>query len=101
MTGSLHRIGVEQDAALAADGADLGDRLDRADLVVCIHDRHEAGILADGVRDLLGRDEAVFMNIEQRDLKALLLQPLQAVQDGMMLKGGGDDVLFSLAPRRA
>ena len=97
MTGSLHRIGVEQDAALAADGADLGNRLDRADLVVCIHDRHEAGILADGVRDLLGRDEAVFMNIEQRDLKALLLQPLQAVQDGMMLKGGGDDVLFSLA----
>ena len=86
MTGSLHRIGVEQDAALAADGADLGNRLDCADLVVCIHDRHEAGILADGISDLLGRDEAVFMNIEQRDLKALLLQPLQAVQDGMMLK---------------
>ena len=50
MARRLHRVRVEQHALFAADRADLRDGLDGADLVVGVHDRHKAGILADSVR---------------------------------------------------
>ena len=37
----LHRVGVEEDPLFLGDGADFGDRLDDADLVVRRHDRDE------------------------------------------------------------
>ena len=46
----LHRVGVEQDALLLRDRADLGDRLDDADLVVGGHDRDEDRLVGDRVR---------------------------------------------------
>jgi len=39
--GGLGGIGVEQDAAFAGDGRNLGDRLNRANLVVGVHDADE------------------------------------------------------------
>ena len=35
-------------------------------------------------------------DIQQRDFKAFFLQLFQGVQNGMMLKSGGNNVLFSL-----
>ena len=93
----LHRVGVEQHAAFMADRADCLDRLNGADLVVGEHDGHEAGIIADGLRDLLRRDKSVRVHVQKRYLKALFFQPLQGMQDGVMLKRGGNDVLFALA----
>src|SRR5258706_7591400 len=43
----LHRVAVENDAFRAADLADLGDRLDHADLLVHHHHRNEDGIGTD------------------------------------------------------
>ena len=40
----LHRVGVQQRAVLVRDGGELGDRLNRADLVVRVHHRHERGV---------------------------------------------------------
>jgi hypothetical protein len=40
LADALHRVGVEDHAALPAERADLGDGLDRADLVVGEHHRH-------------------------------------------------------------
>jgi hypothetical protein len=37
------------------------------------------------------------VHVQKRYLKALLFQPLQGMQDGVMLKCGGNDVLFALA----
>ena len=48
MTDRLNRVGVKEYAVLPANLADLGDRLNGADLVVGGHDRDEAGVLADG-----------------------------------------------------
>ena len=97
MPRCLHRVGVEQHAAFMAHRADCLDRLDGADLIVGEHDGHEAGVVTDGVRDLLGRDKAVCVHVQQRHLKALFFQPFQGMQDGMMLKCGGNNVLFALA----
>ena len=46
----LHGVGVEQDALLLRDRADLGDRLNHADLVVGGHDRDEDRLVGDGGR---------------------------------------------------
>ena len=93
----LDGVGVEQNALFLADRADLPDGLDGADLVVGEHDGHEAGVVADGVGDLLRGDEPVRVHVEQRHLKALLFQALEGVQHGVVLERGGNDVLFALA----
>ena len=94
MAGGLDRVGVEEDLPLAAEGADLGDGLDGADLVVGEHDGDEAGVVAQGVRDILDPDDAVGVRVEQGDLVALLLQAVQRVEDGVVLELGGDDMLL-------
>ena len=97
VSGGLHGVGVEQDALFMAHGADLGNGQNGADLVVGVHDGHQAGVGPDGVRHLLGGDGAGGAHRQQLHLKALLLQLFQGVENGVVLEGGGDDVLFALA----
>ena len=96
MARSLHGVGMEEDARFFADCTDLCDRQDRADLVVGVHDGHEAGVRADGCLDLLGGDGADLADRQQLDLKALFFELFQRVQHSMVLKRGGNDVLFAL-----
>ena len=97
MTGGLHGVGMEQDTFFPADRADLRNGQDGADLVVGVHGGDQAGVEADGVRYLLGGDGADGAHRQQLDLKAFLFQLFQGVENGVMLKGGGDDVLLALA----
>ena len=97
MAHRLHRVGVEGHAGFLADRADLRDGQDGADLVVGVHGGDQAGVGTDGVLDLLGGYVVIVFYIQIGDLKAFLLQLGQGVQYGVMLKGGGDDVLFTLA----
>ena len=97
MTGGLHGVGMEQDTFFPADRADLRNGQDGADLVVGVHGGDQAGVGADGVRYLLGGDGADGAHRQQLDLKAFLFQLFQGVENGVVLKGGGDDVLFPLA----
>ena len=97
MTGGLHGIGMEQDAFFPADSADLRNGQDGTDLVVGVHGGDQAGVGADGVRYLLGGDGTGRANGKQLYLKALLLQLFQGVENGVVLEGGGDDVLLALA----
>ena len=46
----LRGVAVQEDAGFARDAGDLGDRLDRADLVVGVHHRDEDGVRPDGAR---------------------------------------------------
>lgn len=92
----LHRVGVEPDAPFAAELADLGDRLDGADLVIRVHDRHERRVGADGVRDLLRRDEAPLVHRQVGDLEALLFEGRAGVQHRVVLEHRRDDVFFAL-----
>ena len=43
----LHGIGVKQRAAAVGDARQLGHRLDRAELVVGVHHRHEGGVVGE------------------------------------------------------
>ena len=90
----LDGVGVEEDAALPAQRADLPDGLEGADLIVGVHDGHQAGVGADGRRQLLQADQAVLMDGEVSDLEPLLLQLGQGVEHRVVLDGVGDDVAF-------
>ncbi len=97
MSRRLHRIGVEKDVLFPADGPDLSHRLDGADLVVGVHDGDQAGVGADGRGHVLRPDDAVFRHRDKGDLIPFLFQPLEGVEHGVVLDGGGDDVPFVLA----
>ena len=99
MPRRLHRIRVEQHALFPADRADLADRQDRPDLVVGVHQAHQAGVRPDGVCHLLRRDRPNRADRQELDLKAVAPQLVQRVEHGVVLKGRGDDV--PLAPPRA
>ena len=94
---SLNGIGVEQNAGLLTDSADFRNGQHRTDLIVGVHHGDQAGIGADGILDLLSGDVMTLAYIQVGDFKAFLLQPGQGVTNGMVLKGGGDDVLLALA----
>ena len=94
MAHSLDGVGVENYTGLTADGTDFGNGQHRADLVVGIHHGDQAGIRANSSLHLLSGDVVTLGHIQISDFKAFLFQPLEGVQHGMVLKGGGDDVLF-------
>ena len=96
MAGRLNCVGVERDTLAAAECADLLNRLHGADFVICKHNGNKSGILSYSGLDILKADNAVFVDIQKRYLKALLFKLLEGVQNRMMLKLGGDKVLFSL-----
>ena len=88
---------MEDNALFFTYSTYLGDGLDAADLVVCVHNGHKASVLADSVGDLLSRDHAVFMHIEERHFKALFFELLERMQNRMMLERGGDYMLLALS----
>ena len=92
MTRSLHGIGVEGDALFAAESADFLHGLDRADFIVGKHNGDKGGIFPNGGFQVFQADDAVFMHIEQGDLEPLLLQLFKRVENGMMLKRGGNEM---------
>ena len=96
---ALDRIGVENGigAELAHQLRHLGDGHDRAGLVVDHHDGHQEGVLAQGGLQVCQGDAALTVGLEVGDLKALPFQLLHGVEDGVVLHGGGDDVLVFLA----
>ena len=95
---SLDGVGVKEDPPFPAQGPNLPDGLDGADLVVGEHDSHQAGVLPEGLLQILQPDHTVLIDRKVRHLKALLLQLLQGVEHRVVLNGVGDDV--ALPPLR-
>ena len=93
--GGLHGVRVEDGVRVLRldDARGLGDRLDRADLVVHVHDADEGGLVRDRRLQLREVDEALAVDAEVGDAEALLLEPLGRVEDGVVLDGGRDDVV--------
>jgi len=95
----LDGIDVEQEA-LARPHArgDLGDRLDRADLVVGEHDRDQDRLVVEGRLELVRVDPAVAIHRQLDDLEAELLEVAERVAHGVMLdRRGHDPVAAALA----
>ena len=74
---------------LVGQGGELGNRLDRADLVVGPHDAGQGGALAAGVEDgpqVVHRDPAIMAGLEPRHLRLPGLDEVDhGVQDGVVL----------------
>ena len=96
LSESLNCIGMEQNAVFFCNFTDLFDGLNGSDLVVGKHHRDQDGVRADGFFQFIQLDNTVFIHIQVGNLKALFLQPLAGMQNGMMLNLAGDDV-FSFA----
>ena len=97
----LHGVRVHQRARVARvhAAADLGDVVDRADLVVGVHHGDEHGVVAHGRLDRGGVGAALGVDADDRQLRALALELLGAVEHGVVLDGGGDEVPAARAPR--
>jgi hypothetical protein len=54
----LRGIRMQRNAVRAGDLRDFGDRLDRADLVVRVHDADQKRVLGDRLADVVGIDKA-------------------------------------------
>ncbi len=84
--GGLDGVDVEEDAPVAVDPVgDLGDRLDRADLVVGEHHADQDRPVVDRRLELVGVDPAVAIDRQLDRLEAELLEVAQGVADGVVL----------------
>ena len=93
IAAGLHRVGVEGNAVLSGDGADLGDRFDRAHLVVGVHHADQRGVRSN--RRGYGRrlHQASAVHRQDRHLEVEVPgQVGRGVQHSVVLDGRGDDV---------
>jgi len=86
---------VEEDAALGAGPADLGDGLDGADLVVRELHRHQQGVRAQRAHHPFRAYPPVAIHRHDGELIAARLQVAGGRQDGSVLDRGGDDMPFA------
>ena len=96
MTYSLYSVGVEKNALFVTELADLGDRLDRADLVVSIHYSNKSGFVGDSLGYLFGSNNTVFAYGEVGNGEAVLFEVSAGMKNSVMLESGGDDVVLVL-----
>jgi len=89
----LRRVAVERHAALPADAADLGHRLERAHFVVRVHDRDQHGALPDSRLHRAGVHQPVAAHRQPGDARAALLQTAADVQHRLVFNGAGDYVI--------
>ena len=92
----LHGIGVEPDFMRVRHGGQLFDGLNGADLVVGHHNADQRRVGANGRFHIFGVDIALAVRLDIAHFKADAFQHGHAVQNGMMLKCAGDQVLFPL-----
>ena len=90
LAGGLGGVAVEQHAGLAANRADGVDVVDHPGFVVGVHDRHQHGVLAQGVRHRPGVDAAVRARRQVGHWHTGTLQPAAGVEHRLVFAGGGD-----------
>ena len=88
----LHRIGVQDRlrSPLAQELADRVERLDRADLVVHEHDRHDDRAVVERVGERGEIDDAVAAGRDPSNAEALALQTVTRREDRLVLEGDRD-----------
>src|SRR5579875_2962623 len=97
LADGLRRVRMQRNPVRAGDFGDFSDRLDRADLVVRVHDADQERVLGDRLADVIGVDKAapVDGNVGHGRTKSLK-KPAWRYDRGM-LDLRGDDVRRSIA----
>ncbi|OIQ75280.1 hypothetical protein GALL_430540 [mine drainage metagenome] len=93
LAGSLRRIDVENDAALAANATDFRNVLDHADFVVHQHDRNQNGVGTQGIDKTVQVEQAIGLHVEIGGLEAAAFHFAHRVEHRLVLGLDGDDVL--------
>jgi hypothetical protein len=93
LASSLGGIDVENNALLAADFTQFGDRLNDADLVIDVHHRNQHGIRANRCLEDIQIKQAVLLDVEVSRLEALTLHFAHRVENCLVLGLHRDDVL--------
>lgn len=94
LADSLRGVRVEKHLFAPADGSNLLEGLDHANLVVDRHDAHQRRFGADGSPQPLKIHQPAVLHRQVGDVKALVLQMPAAVKDTLVLRLCGDDVLL-------
>ncbi len=93
LAGRLSGVHMEDDALFAADFAQRFHVLDHADFVVHHHHRHEHGVGTQRSLEDIQVDQAVVLDVQVRDFKALAFQFTTGVEHSLVLGLDRDDVL--------
>src|SRR5580658_2180097 len=88
---------MEDDVVLAADFANLRNRLDHAYLVVSKHDSDQDGLIVDGPLQVFQVDQAIRLNRQVSDAVAVLFQALTGIEHRFVLGYLGNYVVAALA----
>ena len=97
LAGALDTVGVERNPGVAGQPRDPGNGLNRAQLVVGVHDGDQHGFRAQCLAHVLDGNDSVRTAGEPGDSDAPAFKAAAGVEDGRMLDGTGDDVLGRLA----
>ena len=89
---ALRRVAVEDHPGLAGDPSDVGDRLQRADLVVAVHHRGQDGVGADGPPHRVGVDPTRAVDREERQLETPRFEEARGLKYGVVLHRTDDEV---------
>ena len=93
LAGRLHGVGVEERTAFPGERGQLRHRLNGADLVVGVHDRHEGGVVGQiAARSASGSTTPGLIDRQERDPPAAPGERLQGVQHRLVLDGAGNQV---------
>ena len=93
LAGCLCGIDVEDDALLAADFAQLGDRLNDAHFVIDEHHGSQHGIRTNGCLEYVEIKQTIFLHVEIGRFETLALHLADGIQNRLVLGLDGDDVL--------
>src|SRR5262249_7639852 len=99
LADGLGGVGVEQDAVLLGDTGAILDRLNRADLVVCMHDADEDSAWRDGFAKIVGVDPPCSVHTQIGHPRALALEKSARPNDGWVLDPSADDMIAFVAKR--
>ena len=89
---ALGRVRVEDDIAVPAKPTDGADVVDRAHLVVGVHDRDQHRVLAQRLRESVRVNDAVGVRIHVRHGNAPVLQVVGGVQHRLVFVARGDQM---------
>ena len=93
LPNGLHGVGMNERAMLVSDRGQLGHRLNRADLVVGVHNRNEGGLVRNDGAQSLGIDDARLVDGEQGRPPPAPRECLQRVEHGFVLDRAGNQML--------
>src|SRR6185437_7423503 len=92
----LYRVGVKQNAVFPANSSQFSHWLKRSDFVIRRHQGHEHGVRADGVAQILRRNQSFAIDRQNRDFETIAFGEIfHGMQNRVMFNGRSDDMSAS------